>query len=219
LVAAALSLLAVWPSGRVSSQNPDAGLVLDRAVGAFQKVSTMRANFVQAVRDPMIGTDERSRGELMHQRPDRFTMRWTDPRGDLIVADGRTLWVYLPSTTPNQVVRSTIAGRQGESPDVVGEFLDRPRERFTYSYERAEAVGGRPADVLRLVPRDESAAYRRVLLWIDREDYLPRRVEITEASGSVRLITLERLRVNGSLPSWAFVFRPPPGVRVVDATH
>ncbi len=211
--------LAAWPPGRLAAQAPDPAAITDRAVAAWQAVRSFRADFTQSVRDPMIGTDDTTRGDFFQQRPNKFAMRWREPRGDLIVSDGETLWVYLPSATPNQAVRTTIAGRPGATPDVVAEFLERPRERFSITWERGEAVGGRAADVLAFVPRDRNAPYRRVLLWIDRGDLLVRRVEITEASGAVRRVTLERLRVNGAIPASTFTFRPPAGVRVVDATR
>ncbi len=196
----------------------DAGAVLDRAVAAFGRVTTLRASFVQTLLDPMLG-DATSRGELFQQRPDKFAMRWSQPRGDLLLADGSFLWVYLPSSTPGQVVKSAITGRPGSSPDVIAEFLERPRERFNVAYVRAQAVGGRPADVLSFTPRQRGGPYSRVLLWIDRGDDLPHQVEITEASGATRRITLDRLRVNTAIPASTFTFRPPAGVRVVDASN
>lgn len=204
------------PSPVVSTE---AAPIVDRAVAAYQLVRTLRADFTQTIRDPMIGTDETSRGEFLQQRPNRFAMRWRDPAGDLILSDGAAMWVYLPSTTPGQVIRTDVTGRPGQTPDVVADFLERPRERFTIGYERAEPVAGRPADVLAFVPRERNSPYRRVLIWIDRGDNLPRRVELTEASGAVRRVTLERLRINAALPGNAFTFRPPSGVRVVDATR
>jgi outer membrane lipoprotein-sorting protein len=54
---------------------------------------------------------------------------------------------------------------------------------------------------------------------VDRADSLVRRVEISEGSGAVRRIVLDRLRINVAIPASAFVFRPPKGVRVVDASH
>ena len=203
----------------VASQVPTAASVTDRAVAAFQHVTTLRADFTQTVHDEMLGTDETSRGEFLQQRPNKVAMRWREPSGDLIVVDGETLWVYLPSSTPGQATRSDVRGRTGQSPDPVGEFLDRPQERFTITYVKAEAVGGRPADVVQLVPKQPDAPYRRVQIWVDRQDALPRRVEIVEASGAVRRLTFDRLRVNGTLPASAFTFTPPHGVRVVDATR
>lgn len=218
-IAMAVLFLCVVPTFRPSARAQDASAILDRAVAAYGRVTTLRADFTQVVRDPMLGTDETSRGEFLQQRPNRFAMRWRDPRGDLILADGQQLWVFLPSSAPHQVVRSALSGRAGESADIVAEFLERPRERFTAAYERAESVGDRAAEVLALTPRDPNAAYRRVLIWVDRGDDLVRRIEIVEASGATRRISLDRLRINLAIPASSFVFRPPAGMRVVDATH
>jgi outer membrane lipoprotein-sorting protein len=213
IVAAGLALL---PAARARAQ--DAGAILDRAVAAYGRVSTFRADFVQEVSDPMIGDAEPSRGEFLQQRPNRFAMRWRQPRGDLIVADGQYLWVFLPSSTPNQVVRSRLTGRAGESADIVAEFLDRPRDRFGVAYVRADRAGARVADVLALTPLQRSASYSRVLIWVDRQDTLVHKVEITEASGSVRRIAFDRIRINVTIPASAFTFQPPAGIRVVDAS-
>ena len=214
-----LIVLSAWCVGRGAwAQAPSADSVLDRAVAAYGLVTTLRATFVQAIRDPMIG-DQTSRGELLQQRPNRFLMRWTDPRGDLLMADGQWLWIYLPSSAPGQVVKSAQTGRAGSSPDIIAEFLDRPRDKFHVTYSRSEAVGGRMADVLALVPKQRNLPYSRVLVWLDRQDNLPHQVEITEASGMVRRITLDGIRINGTLPASTFTFRAPAGVRVIDASN
>lgn len=211
--------LLVAGAAPASAQSADGGAILDRAVAAYAQVSTLRADFTQTVRDPMIGTDETSRGEFHQQRPNKFAMRWRQPAGDVILADGQYLWVYLPSTTPRQVVRQALSGRAGEGADLVAEFLERPRERFSAAFERSDTLGGRAADVLALTPRDRHAPYRRVLIWLDRQDNLPRQVEISEVSGATRRVRLDRLRVNQPAPAAVFTFRPPAGVRVVDATR
>lgn len=218
-VAAQLAvLLAILPPCRPAVAQ-DASAILDRATAAFSAVTTMRADFTQLVRDPMIGTNSSSRGEFLQERPNRFSMRWRQPAGDVLLSDGAFLWVYLPSSAPGQVVKAAVTGQPGQSPDVVAEFLDRPRERFNVTFVRAESVGRRAADVLSFVPRQPGGPYRRVLIWVDRQDNLPHQVEITEASGTVRRITFDKLRVNATLPSNAFIFRVPAGARVVDASR
>jgi len=199
-------------------QTQDADAILDRAVAAYRHVTTLRADFTQTLRDPMIGTDATSRGQLYQQRPDRFAMRWSQPRGDALVVDGRYLWVYLPSSVPNQVVKSAVTGRPGENPDVIAEFLDAPREKFTVAFLGSEAIAGRSADVLSFTPKRPNGPYRQVVVWLDAGDALPRQIEITEASGAVRRIALSRLRVNASIAASTFTFRVPAGVRVVDAS-
>ena len=216
--AAALAVLLLSAAAPLRVHAQDADAILDRAVAAFQKVATLRADFTQTVTDPMIGTNESSRGEYVAQRPNKFAMRWRHPAGDLILSDGQTLWIYLPSTTPNQVIRSSLA-RGGQSVDVLGEFLDRPREHFTIAFLKADSINRRPADVLAFTPKTANTPYRRVLVWIDRRDNLPHQVEITEASGGTRRVTLDRLQVNGAVPASLFAFTPPAGARVVDASQ
>ena len=216
----ALLGLAALAAAPLAAQAPDAGALLDGAVVALGRATTMRADFTQRIRDQMLGTDETSSGEFLQQRPGRFAMRWRRPAGDLIIADGKVLWVYLPSSAPKQAVRTALTGKPGETVDFVSEFLNHPRERFAVSYVRPDTVGSRPADVLSLVPRQAAnVPYQRALIWVDRADSLVRRVEITEGSGSVRRLTFDHLKVNTALPASAFRFTPPAGVRIVDASE
>ena len=206
--------------GPLAAQNPGAPAILDGAVAAFRRATTLRADFTQFLRDPMIGSSDTSSGEFLREAPGKFAFRWRNPAGDVILSDGQVLWAYLPSSAPGQAVRSTITGRPGESADVLAEFLDDPGQRFLVSYVRADSVGPRAADVLSLVPRQQGTLpYRRVRIWVDRADSLVRRVEIDEGSGALRRIVLDRLRVNATIPASSFVFRVPKGVRVVDASH
>jgi outer membrane lipoprotein-sorting protein len=54
------------------------------------------------------------------------------------------------------------------------------------------------------------------VLWLDRDDGLPRRLEITEHSGATRTLTLRRVRVNQPVPDKTFTFQVAAGVRVVE---
>ena len=213
-------LLTARPPVRLSAQTRDPNPILDRAVAAYANVRTIRANFTLVVKDPMIGDTTTSSGEFLEQRPGKYALRWSHPRGDAIVADGRNQWVYLPSSAPGQVVRSSLGhAASGEGVDIIGEFVDRPRERFTVAYERADQVAGRAADVLALTPKDRNAPYTRVLIWVDRADSLVRRIEVAEGSGTTRLFTLDRVRLNAAIAPSQFTFTPPRGARVVDASN
>ena len=224
LSALAGALLAALPPRALPAQAPappsGATEILGGAVAAFRRATTLRADFVQYLRDPMVGSSDTSSGEFLREAPARFAFRWRHPAGDVILSDGQVLWAYLPSSAPGQAVRTTLTGKPGESADVLEEFLDDPLARFDVKYVRADSVASRPADVLSLVPRQQGTLpYRRVRIWVDRADSLVRRVEIDEGSGALRRIVLDHLRVNTSIPASSFAFRVPKGVRVVDASH
>jgi len=207
-------LLSAYPATRRAAQDP--WPVLDRASAAYQTIRTLAADFVQIVANPMIGGPDTTRGKLYQQRPNRFAMRFTRPKGDRIVADGRYLWLYTPSTTPGQVIRSRIPDVGTTGPNLIGQFVEHPRERYHARYLRADSLPDGMADVVALVPTQTDQPYTEAVIWVDRDDGLVRRIEITETSGQRRTVILKNLKVNAGVPGREFVFSPPDVVRVVD---
>jgi outer membrane lipoprotein carrier protein len=206
-----VSALAVAASP-ARAQDPQA--ILAEAARTYKALSSFSADFTQRIED-MSGTME-SRGRLMQTGENRFAMHFTDPNGEAIILDGEHLWVYTPSSTPGQVLRYPAPESPSAGPNVIAWFLDRPNERYDSTWLRAEAVGGRQTDVLRLVPRDASLPFRAATIWIDRGDHLPRRVEVEEGARASRTVTLADVQTNRAVSKSAFVFKVPSGVRVVE---
>ena len=212
LLLVALSLAASPPAARAQ----DANAIVGRSSRVYRSLSSLKADFVQVIDNPMIDSAE-SRGTLVQAGPDKLAMRFTDPPGEAIVIDGRSVWVYTPSTTPGQVIRMGVpSGGPVYGYNILAWLLDRPAERYTASYLRTERVNGRSMDVVELVPAVPDLPFERAVLWLDREDGLPRRLEIAEHSGATRTLALSKLRVNQSVPDSTFSFEVPAGVRVVD---
>ena len=209
---AVLAYLSVSPTVRQS----DVGSILDRASACFDTVRTLAADFVQVIENPMLGDPDTTRGRLYQRRPNFFAMRFTEPKNDRVVADGRRLWLYTPSTTPGQVIRTTIPGTGTTGPNLIGQFVEHPRERYSARYVRADSVGDARVDVIALTPRAADLSYSAATVWIAQQDGLVRRIEIVENSGQRRTITLQHLSVNGAIPAREFRFSPTSGVRVVD---
>lgn len=194
----------------------DPGPILDRASAAYQTVATLAADFVQIVANPLVGPPDTTRGRLYEMRPSRFAMRFTDPKGDRIVADGRWLWLYTPSTTPGQVIRSAIPATGTTGPNLIGQFVEHARTRYRARYLRADSLADGWADVVALVPTAPDQPYSEAVIWVDRDDGLVRRIEIAETSGQRRTVVLRQVTVNAGVPQREFTFSVPSGARVVD---
>jgi len=208
-----LALLPLAP-GIVVAQ--DAQDIVGRSSRVYRSLSSMSADFVQVIDNPMIDSAE-SRGTLVQAGEDKLAMRFTDPSGEAIVIDGRSIWVYTPSTTPGQVIRMSVpSGGPVYGYNILAWLLDRPAERYTASYVRSDRLNGRAMDVVQLEPAVPDLPFERAVLWLDKEDGLPRRLEITEPSGAIRTLTLSKVRVNRQVPKNTFTFEVPSGVRVVD---
>lgn len=208
-----LGLLAVAPA---AARAQDANALVGRSSRVYRSLTSLTADFVQLIDNPMIDSAE-SRGTLVQAGPDQLAMRFTDPPGEAVIIDGRSVWVYTPSTTPGQVIRMSVpSGGPVYGYNMLAWLLDRPAERYTASYLRADVVGGRSMDVVELVPAVPDLPFEKAVLWLDRADGIPRRLEITEHSGATRTLTLSKVRVNRSVPDSTFRFEVPSGVRVVD---
>lgn len=188
--------------------------ILSRAERTYAGMRTMEADFVQEVYVPLLESTQNSRGKMYHRTPDRFLMRFSDPQGDIVVADGRYIWMYYPSTDAKQVVRANLAAG-GQQLDLHKEFLSDATSRFNATRTGGETVGGRQTHALTLDPRGASP-YRQVRLWIDAQDNLVRRFEITEQNGTVRKLEMRNLRPNVALADDLFTFTPPTGTEVHD---
>lgn len=208
-----LGLLAAVPA---AARAQDANALVGRSSRVYRSLSSLTADFVQIIDNPMIDSAE-SRGRLVQAGPDKLAMRFTDPPGEAVIIDGRSVWVYTPSTTPGQVIRMSVpSGGPVYGYNMLAWLLDRPAERYTASYLHADVVGGRSMDVVELVPAVPDLPFEKAVLWLDRADGVPRRLEITEHSGATRTLTLSQVRVNQSVPDNTFRFDVPSGVRVVD---
>jgi len=213
-----ITMMVLVPSFHHSIIPQDPTPILDRASSSFDTVRTLAADFTQIVDNPMLGDPDTTRGRLFQRRPNYFAMRFSEPKNDRIVADGRRLWLYTPSTTPGQVIRSTISGTGTTGPNLIGQFVEHPRERYTARYVRADSVEGVPVDVIALTPRRGATdlPYTDAMIWIAKQDGLIRRIDIVENSGQHRTIALKHLAVNGAIAPREFRFSPTSGVRVVD---
>jgi len=209
-----LLLLALAAAGPARAQ--DAAGIIGRSSRVYRSLGSLRAEFTQVIQNPMIDSSE-SRGTLMQSGESKFAMRFSEPPGEAIVIDGQHVWVYTPSTVPGQVIRLSVpSGGPVYGYNMLAWLLDRPAERYKASFVKDDRLNGRPMDVIELVPAVPDLPFDRAVLWLDRQDALPRRLEITERSGSRRTLNLSKVQVNRSLPEKAFVFDVPSGVRVVD---
>jgi len=207
-------LLAMVAAAPLQAQNADA--IIGRAAKVYRSLGSLQANFVQVIDNPMIDSAE-STGTLVQAGPVKLAMRFTDPAGEAIVIDGRHVWVYTPSTVPGQVVRLAVpSGGPVYGYNLLAWLLDRPSERYKASYLRSERLNGRTTDVIELTPAVPDLPFEKAVIWLDRENALPRRLEIHEQSGATRTLDLSQIRVNEQVPERTFTFKVPNGVRVVD---
>ena len=210
-VAALLASAWVIPPPAAAAQ--ESAPALEAAARRYQEVQAICADFEQVIEIPMLRWTRESAGRICQQRPNLFSMRFTDPDGDMVIADGEYVWVYYPSLDEEQVNRFPAADSPGRE-DFFREFLENPGARYDAEEGGIEEVGGRTCREVTLTPRD-GASYRMARLWVDAESHVIRRVEIHEQSDRIRTLTLSDVDLSSTPDPAVFVFQVPEGARVM----
>ncbi|MEX2109863.1 MAG: outer membrane lipoprotein carrier protein LolA [Gemmatimonadaceae bacterium] len=205
-----MALLALPPAARAQS----AETIIDRAVAAYKGLNTMRAEFRQTLTNPLTGSTQTTTGEIIRRKPNLMSINFNN--GDRVAADGSSLWVYLPSSVPGQVIKMPYTGGNAGSVDPADQFLDSPRTRYTVTPAGAARVGGRATHVLSLMPKRKNDVVARAKLWIDDRDYTLRQFEVESANGLRRKVVITSFTANPSLERSRFRFNVPRGAKVVD---
>jgi chaperone LolA len=201
----------------VATLQSPADKAIDAAVSAYANIKTAKASFEQTINNPLLGSALKSKGDFEQQRPNRFAFRFTDPKGDVIICDGRYVWVYLPTSSPGRVNRAVCGGAGAAgSLDLIGEFFTNPRDRYTIGDGGAATVGEKRAHVVQLTPRSKDADFVRAKVWIDPATGSLLQFEAVEPNGLTRLVRITSFTPNAPVSTSAFTFTPPKGVKVVD---
>lgn len=217
LASAALVLAPVAGAGaqQPAGAKSAADAAFDRAVAAFGQAKTLRATFDQTIVNSLTGTTVSAKGELLQRQPNLVSVRFADPAGDRIVADGKFLWVYLPSSAPGQVMKLKMGNDGAGNVDPVSQLLESPRARFTVVDAGGGTIAGRAVKVLSLTPK-RGGDVTRAKVWVDAQDASIRQIELGEASGATRTLRFTSWEPNATLSKASFTFTPPKGVRVID---
>lgn len=217
LVAATVVLpAAVTPAvSHAQARSGTAVALLERTAALYTGTRGLKADFTQRVRNPITSSETPSAGSYLQRGPGVFAVNFTQPAGDRIVSDGRTLWVFVPSATPGQVLKMPVGANAPGGVDLVGQFFTSPSRKFTVSDGGAATVNGEALRKLVLVPRSDMG-FSRAVLWVVPGSAALKQLEVTEASGLVRTLSFTSIGRVATLPASTFSFTVPKGVTVVD---
>lgn len=187
---------------------------LDSLEKFVSTAKTGRAEFTQVVTSParegQSAKTRKSSGTFEFARPDRFRFNYRKPFEQIIVADGRTLWLYdadLRQVTQRkqaQVLGSTPAALIASAPD-----LATLRRDFELQPD-GEKDG---LQWVQATPRNKEGQLHSMRVGF-RGDQLAA-LEILDSFGQRSMLTFSKMEVNAPVGPEVFNFKPPQNADVV----
>ncbi|MCG6871788.1 MAG: outer membrane lipoprotein chaperone LolA [Gammaproteobacteria bacterium] len=204
IAAARAAMALLW---LVVSTAGAAGNELDRF---FAEVETFEAGFEQAVLDEGLNVIEESAGRMWLLRPGRFRWEYGAPDPQLIVGDGKKVWIH--DMELEQITVRDQVTTLGNTPAALLAGKGDVRKRFT-----VEDLGdGGPIHWYRLLPKTKSGDSSFDDVRIGFEEGRLRLMELLDGLGQTTRIILKDMRENVPADPQRFVFTPPPGVDIID---
>jgi outer membrane lipoprotein carrier protein len=180
---------------------------IQRVQRYVERLSTLRADFRQEVLDSAGAVREQADGTLMLEKPGRFRWEYRHPSEQLLVSDGKTVWLY--DADLEQVTVRRLGDSLSTTPAMLLSGQGRVGESFTVS-DGGQADG---LDWVDLVPKLEDTDFRGIRLGFRGEELV--HMNLVDRLGQTTSIDFMDIERNPKLPADTFTYVPPPGVDVI----
>jgi outer membrane lipoprotein carrier protein len=214
--------LAVGAQGQAQGQGQRDGVAQLRAF--VKDVKFGQGRFVQVVTSPDGKRTRRSQGTLAFQRPDRFRFEYSAPMAQLIVGDGKQVWLH--DVDLNQVTVRPMSQAIGASPAALlsGGALEKDfvlgpwQEPASSSGAATASPTAQQATNSELVwvearPRQKDGQFQSVRVGF-RQGQLAE-LEILDSFGQRSRLSFAQFDARTPLGAAMFQFTPPAGADVL----
>jgi outer membrane lipoprotein carrier protein len=168
----------------------------------------LQGGFAQTVYDSNGAKKEYSTGRVSLSAPRLFRWEYVKPYPQLIVADGKTVWVYDPDL--KQVTRRPQGAAEGNSP--LAALID--PAKLDKDYLVADAGSDDGLEWLTLTPRDKyNASFESARMGFDDKGL--NRMSFTDLLGQRTEIVFAKWQRNPAFASGTFTYVPSKDVDVV----
>jgi len=173
----------------------------------FQGLYTLHGQFEQQLYNEQNLLIEESRGLVYMQRPNRFRWEYQYPYEQLIVADGKRVWIYDEDL--EQVTEKRLNKILGKTPAFLLSRARKIEEDFFVNQQPSKKGKTR----FELLPKDADATFEK--MYINLRGKTLQGLELVDNLGQTTYITFPRLNPNFSLDEGLFIFTPPAGVDII----
>lgn len=183
------------------------GTPSDRLQAKLNALRTMSADFSQTVKVQHRAVSHAT-GVMALARPGRFRWQTKEPLQQIVVADGKRLWIY-----DVELEQVSVKKQESSVDGTAGLFLSGTPDTVARDFNVVLAEKG-SIESFDLTAKSNKANFQRMKLVFDGPAL--RGIAMLDQLGQWTDVQLNHIRVNPKLATSLFQFKPPRGVDVID---
>ena len=154
------------------------------------------------------------KGSLYVKKPDKLRMEIKEPEIQLIVANGQTLWIYLPDNKQAVKEKLDLSNKSKTALTILTGMAKLNRDfeiTMEQGFEKIRSY------VLGLIPKDKKSMIKKMKLDVDKNDFSFQKVTVEDSFSNWTSYELKNVKINSGISDSKFDFNPPDGVEVVES--
>ena len=173
-------------------------------------VKSMSVRYSVTVLFGVLNQERKNEGRIyLRRNTEQLRIEETD---QTIIADGETIWTYLPSNR-QVIVSSTDNSEIGTSPDKI---LFNYVNQYQHVLEGREEIGDTTFYVLKLTAQQDSEGIPELRIWVEDTTWLTKKVVYMDDMGSVTTLKFSDFQLNTKIQPELFKLTVPSDVEWVD---
>ncbi len=185
----------------------DDSAAVKRLSSLLEKAQTLSGRFSQLTLDGSGSQLQETAGEFVLQRPGLFRWHTDAPQEQLLVSNGKTVWLYDPDL--QQVTERALDQRLTHTPALL---LSGDVSKMAENFDITDKEGGNIVDFI-LKPKAHDALFDSLRLSF--RDGVINDMQLIDTAGQRTNILFVGVKVNPPVDSAQFTFTAPAGVDVI----
>lgn len=210
-VGPSLLLACLLFGAQARGEQATAEAIVDNLQKSYEAISDFTADFQQEAEIKTLGRTLKSWGKVYFKRPGRMLWRYEEPKGQWVLADGKSLYYYQPE--PKQVLKSPLKSAfRSDAPLSFLLGLGNLKRDFKPTLKGSE----KDHYLLQLGPKNDMGGVGEIVLGVQRQSYDILWARIRDAAGNVTSVRFSNLRKGVGLKDSLFRAQIPDGADVIE---
>jgi outer membrane lipoprotein carrier protein len=214
-------LLPTWIFSQAHNWNSPSEVV-KKVKKVYSEIQTMNTEFkIKTSSSKKVST---MAGSSQYKNPGKIRYDFSQPSGDVIASDGKTLWIYIKKIEAVgkqdlEIQKNNVSGEPifpTNTPAGLFRIFRKYHYKFDSINQPQKGEDGKDYFVLALEQREKIGGFEYITLYVDSKDYLIRKAVGKDSRGKETAIEFTKIELNKEIEDGVFNYHVSGKVKIVN---